>query len=123
MFAGFTVSDLAELDACAGVPENTALNEPDNPKLQEYIRRSLRVIDELLLIGLQPDKALFWFRNFPVSELNNKAPRQLPMHDHTDAVIAQLRLVFKIQGETLGKLWAKTLNLGDDDEQEDDASS
>ena len=105
IFAGLTVNDLIELDGWAGVPEGTSVAEPENPKLQTYMQRSLRVINEMLLIGLQPDKALFWFRNFPVSELNNMAPRQLLKDDHASTVIAKLQQVFKAQGDTLGKLW------------------
>jgi hypothetical protein len=51
VFGRFTVNDLLELDAWAGVAEGTAASHPDNPKLQEYMRRSLRVIEELLSFG------------------------------------------------------------------------
>jgi len=105
LFASFTVNDLLELDAWAGVSEGTAEHEPDHLQLQEYMRRSLRVIDELMLIGLQPDKAVFWFRNFPISELNNKTPMMLLADDQTTAVIAKLNSVFKTHGDTLGKCW------------------
>jgi hypothetical protein len=106
-FTDFVLNDLVELDAFAGVAENTAANAPENPKVQEYMRRSLRVIEELMWLGFDLERALFWFRSFRVSLRNYKTPSMLMAEDRLDIVISELNHAFKAHNESLGKFWEK----------------
>jgi hypothetical protein len=107
VFAHFVVDDLVELDAYAGVPESTSSNAPENPRVQEYMRRSLRVIEEFMVLGFDLERALFWFRNFRLSALDGKSPMMLMTHDCLDIVIAELNRTFRVHNESLGKFWEK----------------
>jgi hypothetical protein len=118
LFATFTMNHQVELDACAGVPENTSISEPDNQKLQEYLRRSLRVIEELMWIGFDPARALFWFRSFPISELDNKSPMLLLADGNQDLIIERLNATFRSHNEPLSNHWERmrenTIRLQED---------
>ncbi|HEU5137431.1 MAG TPA: hypothetical protein VFU13_19975 [Steroidobacteraceae bacterium] len=107
VFANFVLNDLVELDAFAGLAENTSATEPENPKAQEYMRRSLRVLERLMWLGFDLDRALFWFRNFRIPPLNNKTPVMLMADDCLDVVIPELSRVFQAHNESLGELWEK----------------
>lgn len=107
VFAHFVVNDLVELDAYAGVPESTSSNAPENPKVQEFMRRSLRVVEELMALGFDLERALFWFRNFRISPLEGKSPLMLMADDCLDILIPELNRTFRVHNESLGKFWEK----------------
>lgn len=118
LFATFSMNHLVELDAYAGVPENTSISEPDDPKLQEYMRRSLRVIEELMWIGFDPARALFWFRSFPIPELDNKSPMLLLADGNQESIIERLNATFRSHNEPLRNHWERmrenTIRLQED---------
>lgn len=58
VFAHFVVNDLLELDAYARVPENTPSSDPERLEVQQFMRKSLRVIEELM-VGFDLERALF----------------------------------------------------------------
>jgi hypothetical protein len=106
-FASLMVYDLRELENWARVPSRSAETEPEAPQLQAYMRRSLRVIDALLGMKLDVEKAMFWFRCAMVGDFRNRTPQALLADDCEEAVIASLARVFVAQSDTLAPLWER----------------
>lgn len=69
-----TMQRLAEM---AGVHRVTLQRAPDSEKVQDFLRRSVGIIGELVeLNGGDLDRAIYWYRNVPLVELGGDTAEQ-----------------------------------------------
>jgi hypothetical protein len=75
---------LAEL---AHVHRNTVSRMPGSPRLQDFLRDSVRVLAAAFSLAENPDRALYWFRSHPLRDFDYKTPEILVSEGKADAVI------------------------------------
>jgi len=92
-FAAVLNLQLQELAQLAHVHRATVSEAPGNLKLQAYLRNSLRVISAALEVAQDRDRALYWYRNVPISEFGHQTAEQLVADQKTDAVLAYLQSI------------------------------
>ncbi len=73
-----------------GVHRNT-LRNPASERLQNRLREMVRVITTTASLTGDVKKALYWFRNEPISDYDYKTAAELVAEGHADAVLAYLR--------------------------------
>lgn len=77
--------DLAQL---AHVHRSTVAEAPSNARLQRFMRDTLRVLSAVMEITSDRDRAIYWYRNTPISEFDHRTAEQLVSDGHTDAVVS-----------------------------------
>lgn len=79
-----SVQRLADL---ARVHRTTLLRAPESEKLQDYMRDSISVIAMLLdLNGGDAERAIYWFRNVPLTELGGETAEHYMANGKTEAI-------------------------------------
>jgi hypothetical protein len=79
--------DLQTLAEQAHVHRNTASRSPGSPVVQDFLRQALRVIKAATYISGDLHKALFWYRNEPLSVFDYKTAERLVCDGRTDALV------------------------------------
>jgi hypothetical protein len=92
-FAAALNLQLQELAQLAHVHRATVSEAPGNLKLQTYLRNSLKVISAALEVAQDRDRALYWYRNVPISEFGHQTAERLVADQKTDAVLAYLQSI------------------------------
>lgn len=82
--------DLQTLAAQAKVHRNTLTRSPGARELQDFMRSALRVIKAATDVNGDVDRALFWYRNEPLSEFGYKSAEQLVSDGRTEDVLRYL---------------------------------
>lgn len=75
------------LAARAGVTRTVLLRSPESAPVQAFIRDSLRVVVALVESGLPLDKAIFCFRNEPLSVFDYRTAEELVSTGKTGQVL------------------------------------
>lgn len=84
---GVKVSALAEL---TGVHRNT-LRNPSSERLQLKMREMIRVLSAAAELTGDIQKAIYWYRNEPISDYDHRTAAELVADGHADAVLAYIR--------------------------------
>lgn len=79
--------DLQTLAEQAHVHRNTIARAPASRAVQVYLREALRVIKAATEVSGDVNKALFWYRNEPLSEFGFKTAESLQSEGRTKAVL------------------------------------
>lgn len=78
---------LQRLASLAHVHRNTVSLAPTSPKLQDAMVDVVRVLSAAHALTGDIDRALFWFRNQPISEFDHFTPMQLVEQGKVQALI------------------------------------
>jgi len=79
--------DLQTLAEQAHVHRNTISRAPGSRGVQEFLREALRVIKAATDLNGDLNKALFWYRNEPLSVFGYKTPERLVSEGRTDDLL------------------------------------
>lgn len=79
--------DLQTLAEQAHVHRNTISRAPDSQGVQRFLREALKVIKAGTDLSGDVNKALFWYRNEPLSAFGYKTAEQLVSDGRTDDVL------------------------------------
>ena len=79
--------DLQTLAEQAHVHRNTISRAPGSRGVQEFLREALRVIKAATDMNGDLNKALFWYRNEPLSVFGYKTPERLVSEGRTDDLL------------------------------------
>lgn len=91
--------DLQTLAEQAHVHRNTISRAPGSHGIQDFLREALRVIKAATDLNGDLNKALFWYRNEPLSVFGYKTAERLVSEGRTDDV---LRYVASIEAGAAG---------------------
>jgi hypothetical protein len=91
--------DLQTLAEQAHVHRNTISRAPASPGVQRFLREALRVIKAGTDISGDVTKALFWYRNEPLSAFGYKTAEQLVSEGRTEDV---LRYIVSLEAGAAG---------------------
>lgn len=91
--------DLQTLAEQAHVHRNTISRAPGSRGVQDFLREALRVIKAATDLNGDLNKALFWYRNEPLSEFGYKTAERLVSEGRTDDL---LRYVVSIEAGAAG---------------------
>ncbi|MFB4393644.1 MULTISPECIES: DUF2384 domain-containing protein [unclassified Pseudomonas] len=75
----------------AHVHRNTVRNAPESEKIQAYIRDAVRVLRAVTDMGTDMTKAIFWFKNEPLSVFDYKTAEEVVSEGRTEALVAFLQ--------------------------------
>src|ERR1039458_10093362 len=84
------VQELAQL---AHVHRTTVSEAPANALLQSFMREAIQVLSAALEVAQDRDRALYWDRNAPIPEFQDRTAEGRVALRRTDSVLAYLRLV------------------------------
>ena len=79
--------DLQTLAEQAHVHRNTIRRAPGSRGVQDFLRQALRVIKAATDLNGDLNKALFWYRNEPLSVFGYKTPERLVSEGRTDDLL------------------------------------
>ena len=79
--------DLQTLAEQAHVHRNTISRAPGSRGVQDFLRQALRVIKAATDLNGDLNKALFWYRNEPLSVFGYKTPERLVSEGRTDDLL------------------------------------
>ena len=79
--------DLQTLAEQAHVHRNTIRRAPGSRGVQDFLREALRVIKAATDLNGDLNKALFWYRNEPLSVFGYKTPERLVSEGRTDDLL------------------------------------
>ena len=79
--------DLQTLAEQAHVHRNTISRAPGSRGIQEFLREALRVIKAATDLNGDLNKALFWYRNDPLSVFGYKTPERLVSEGRTEDLL------------------------------------
>ena len=91
--------DLQMLAEQAHVHRNTISRAPGSRGVQEYLRGALRIIKAVTDLNGDLSKALFWYRNEPLSVFGYKTAERLVSEGRTDDL---LRYIASIEAGAAG---------------------
>ena len=91
--------DLQALAEQAHVHSNTIIHAPGSRGIQQFLREALRVIKAATDLNGDLNKALFWYRNEPLSVFGYKKAERLVSEGWTDDL---LRYVASIEAGAAG---------------------
>ena len=91
--------DLQTLAEQAHVHRNTIARAPASRGVQDFLRQALRVIKAAADLNGDLHKALFWYRNEPLSAFGYKTAEKLVSEGRTDDV---LRYVMSLEAGAAG---------------------
>lgn len=83
--------DMQTLAGHAHVHRNTIARAPDSEGIQSYLRESLRVMRAAADIAGSVEKALYWFKNYPLPTFDYKTPQELVSEKRTDPLIKYIQ--------------------------------
>ena len=89
----------ARLRAQAHVHRNTISRAPASRGIQDFLREALRVIKAATDLTGDLNKAVFWYRNEPLSAFGYKTPERLVSEGRTDDL---LRYVTSLEAGVAG---------------------
>jgi hypothetical protein len=84
---GVQVASLADL---TGVHRNT-LRNPSSERLQSKLREMVKVITAAAALTGDISNAIFWFRNEPITDYDQKTAAELVAEGQVEAVLSYLR--------------------------------
>jgi hypothetical protein len=84
---GVKVTNLAEL---TGVHRNT-LRNPASERLQGRMREMIKAISAAAELTGALDKAIYWYRNEPISDYGHRTAAELVADGQVEAVLAYIR--------------------------------
>ncbi len=84
---GVKVASLAEL---TGVHRNT-LRNPSSERLQGRMREMVKVISAAAELTGDLDKAIYWYRNEPITDYGHRTAGELVADGQVEAVLAYIR--------------------------------
>jgi len=84
---GVKVASLAEL---TGVHRNT-LRNPASDRLQGRMREMIKVISAAAELTGDLDRAIYWYRNEPISDYGHRTAAELVAEGQVEAVLAYIR--------------------------------
>lgn len=79
--------DLQTLAEQAHVHRNTMSRAPSSAGVQQFLRNALKVIKAGIDVSGSVDRALFWYRNEPLSAFGYKTAEQLVSEGRTEDVL------------------------------------
>jgi len=79
---GIPLSNLALLTGC----HRNTMRNPTSDRLQTKLREIVSIISTAARIAGDTDKALYWFRNEPIGDYDNKTAETLVAEGHGEAV-------------------------------------
>jgi hypothetical protein len=79
--------DLQTLAEQAHVHRNTISRAPGSRGVQDFLRQALRVIKAATDLNGNVHRALFWYRNEPLSAFGYRTPEQLVSEGRTDDLL------------------------------------
>jgi hypothetical protein len=82
--------DLQTLADQAHVHRNTLTRAPGSRGVQDFLREALRLIKAATDLNGDLDKALFWYRNEPLSAFGYKTAEQLAAEGRTEELLGYL---------------------------------
>ena len=82
--------DLQTLAEQAHVHRNTLARTPGSRDVQDFLREALRVIKAATDLGGDLDRALFWYRNEPLSAFGYRSAERLVSDGRSDDVLRYL---------------------------------
>ena len=82
--------DLQTLAEQAHVHRNTLTRTPGSRDVQDFLREALRVIKAATDLGGDLDRALFWYRNEPLSAFGYRSAERLVSEGRSDDVLRYL---------------------------------
>jgi len=85
--AGVSVQALAAL---AGVHRNTVSQHPDSSRLQDRLRDMVKAIVAAVAVTGDLEKAIYWFRNEPITNYRHKTAAELVSERRLDDVLVYL---------------------------------
>jgi hypothetical protein len=85
--------DLQTLAEQAHVHRNTISRAPGSRGVQDFLRQALRVIKAATDLNGDLNKALFWYRNEPLSVFGYKTPERLVSEGRTDDLLPYMASV------------------------------
>ena len=89
-FASVLHLQLQDLARLAGVHRTTVSDNPSNPRLQGYLRDSLKALSAAYELSGDRDRAIYWFRNVPLPEYNHRTAEELVAAGDVDTVLAHV---------------------------------
>ena len=85
--------DLQMLAEQAHVHRNTITRAPGSRGVQEFLREALRIIKAATDLNGDLNKALFWYRNEPLSVFGYKTAERLVLEGRTDDLLRYIASV------------------------------
>lgn len=83
--------DMQTLAEHAQVHRNTIARAPNAEGIQSYLRESVRVMRAAADIAGSVEKALYWFKNYPLPAFDYKTPQDLVSEKRTDALVKYIQ--------------------------------
>ena len=83
--------DMQTLAAQAHVHRNTVRLAPDTESIQSHLRESVRVMRAAADISGSIEKAIYWFKNYPLPTFDYKTPQDLVSEKRTEALIKYIQ--------------------------------
>lgn len=81
---------IAGLATLTGVHRNT-LRNPSSERLQSRMREMVKVVTAAAQLTGDVDKAIYWYRNEPISDYGHRTAAELVADGHVEAVLAFVR--------------------------------
>jgi Protein of unknown function (DUF2384) len=81
---------MQELAQLAHVHRATVFEAPANVRLQRFMREALQVLSAALDVARDRERAIYWYRNSPIPELQHRTAEQLVADHKTEAVLSYL---------------------------------
>jgi uncharacterized protein (DUF2384 family) len=79
--------DMQTLASKAHVHRNTISRAPEAESLQGYLRESVRVMRAAVDVAGTVEKAVFWFKNYPIPTFDYKTPQDLVSEQRTEDLV------------------------------------
>lgn len=79
--------DLQTLAAQAHVHPNTISRDPASESFQQFLREAIRIIRAATDIYADIDRAIFWYRNEPISTFGYKTAEKLVIERRTEDLL------------------------------------
>lgn len=83
--------DIQSLATAARVHRNTVARAPESEGVQRYLRDSVRVVRAAADVSHSIEKAIFWYKNYPIPTFDYKTAQQLVSEGRTDDLILYMQ--------------------------------
>lgn len=83
--------DMQTLATKAHVHRNTISRAPEAESVQGYLRESVRVMRAAVDVSGTVEKAVFWFKNYPIPAFDYKVPQDLVSEQRTEDLIRYIQ--------------------------------
>ncbi len=81
---------VARVIQLAHVHRTTVAAAPDNARLQQFMRDTLRVLSAAMEVNPDRDQAIYWYRNAPIAEFGHRTAEQIVSEGKAEAVVTYL---------------------------------